>query len=152
MAHVEHLIHFCPICTTLLLNSLEKRWNREHVVFHHSAIFSHEVKHFGLRTTRAMYHAMNLRTKLVEQFLHHRGVGAGRGQHQFASADRSTLHFVLQGIASAKYQFLRYLMVETLWIFHGKILGKHIVPCTRQSIASHTTIVFGLVSGLSATR
>ena len=152
MSHVEHFVHLSPIRSTLLLNRLEEWRDRKHIVFHHSAILTHKVKHFGLSTTCAMHHTMYLRTQLIQQFLHHWSISTGRGEYQFSCTYRSAFHLVLQCIFTAIYEFRRHLMVETLRIFHGKILCKHIMASTRKSIASHATIVFCFVSGLSTTR
>ena len=51
VAHIEHLVHLCPISAALLMNSLEERWNREEVILDHATVVTDKVKDLGLCTT-----------------------------------------------------------------------------------------------------
>jgi hypothetical protein len=84
MTHVEYLIHFLPVGTRAVVDGLEERWNREHVVLHYLAVLAYEVKNLGLGTTGAVNHTVNLWAEFVENLLDDRSVGAGRRENQLA--------------------------------------------------------------------
>ena len=43
MTHVEYLIHFLPVGSRAVVDGLEERWNREHVVLHNLAVLVYEM-------------------------------------------------------------------------------------------------------------
>jgi len=76
VAHVEHLVHLAPVGAAALVDNLEERWYREHVVLDDAAVLAHKVEHLGLCAACAVHHAVYLGAQLVEQPLDDRGVGA----------------------------------------------------------------------------
>ena len=139
---VEHLVHLLPVSFALFLDELKQRRDGEHVVLHHLAVVAYEMEHLGLGTTCAMHHAVDFRSEFVEHHLDDRSIGAGGGEHKLSGCDfgldNSWLgilfhdgiaygHFVGQAFHAAIHQFVGHLMVETLGIFLGKILRKHIM-------------------------
>ncbi|KAF5063097.1 hypothetical protein DSECCO2_298230 [anaerobic digester metagenome] len=47
----------------------------------------HKMQHLGLRTTRAVHHAVYLTMILIKYLFDNRGIGAGGGEDQFAHVD-----------------------------------------------------------------
>ena len=76
VTHIEYLVHLAPVCLRAVVDSLEQRGYREHIVLDDAAVVAYEVEYFGLCATRAMYHTMNLETQLVKQSLNDWSVGA----------------------------------------------------------------------------
>ena len=50
VSHVEHLVHFRPVSSALLMDSPEKRRYREQVILYHTHIISYKMQYLGLRT------------------------------------------------------------------------------------------------------
>ena len=50
MTHIEHLVHLCPICAALLMDSSEERWYREEIILDDADVVAHEMKNLGLST------------------------------------------------------------------------------------------------------
>ena len=148
MSHVEYLIHLFPVCAGTFLDGAEEGRNGEHVVFYHFAVLAHEVEHLGLRTTRAMYHAMYLWAHLVQQLLDDGRIGTGRGEHELTRIHGAVAYFIGQLVLSAIYQFLWYGMVVALGILLCQVLGEHVVTGTGKSIAAHAAVIFLFVCGL----
>ena len=136
----------------LLLNQTEQRRKGEEMVFHHMAVVTHKVEHLGLGTTRAVYHAVYLRTQLVEQHLDYRGVGAGGGEHQLAGSQTGAGHLVLQTALPAVHQLFRHRGVVALGILAGQVFGEHVVAGAGQTVAAHAAVVTALISRLAARR
>ena len=78
VATVEHLVHLAPVGPALLSDDAEEGRHREHVVLDDAAVLAHEVKHLGLGAARAVHHAVDSGTHLVEETPDDRGVSAGR--------------------------------------------------------------------------
>ena len=81
MAHIKYLVHLGPRCTALLLDQLEEWWDSEHIVLDHVLAFD-EVQHLSLGTTGAVYHTMDLRTKLIKNCFDDRSIGTRRREDQ----------------------------------------------------------------------
>ena len=93
VTHVEHLVHLFPWGPRLFLNQLEQGRNGEHIILHDVHIL-HEIHHFGLGTTGAVYHAVNLFPVLVKHLLDYRDVRTGRRQYQFPGINAQSGNFV----------------------------------------------------------
>ena len=152
MAHVEHLVHFSPVCAAFLRNGLEERGNGEHVVFDDLAVLAHEVQHLGLRSAGAVHHTMDFGAQLVEQSLHHGSISARRRKHQTAGIDRRTFDSIGQAVAAAIHKLFGHCLVVALGIFLRKILIENIMAGRGQAITTHSTVVAGFVGSLSGRR
>ena len=93
MTHVEHLVHFLPVSSRLLLNQLKQRRHWEKVVLY-DVLVGYEVHNLGLSSSRAVNHAMNVVAHSVEQFLDYWSIGAGRRKHQLASVYVNALYTI----------------------------------------------------------
>ena len=149
MSHVEYLVHFVPICSALFLDGAEEGRNGEEVVFDYQAIVAYEVEHFRLCASRAMHHAVDVRTECIEQLLDHRRIRAGRREHQLAGIDGRAFYQVGQLQVSAVYQVFGHGVVVAFRIFLRQVFGEHIVACRGQPVASHAAVVFFFIRGLS---
>mgnify|MGYP003299334699 CR=1 FL=1 len=68
VTHVEYLVHLGPVGVALFVNGLEEGRHGEHVVLDDVKLVD-EVQNLGLRTARAVYHAMDVVAHLVEDLL-----------------------------------------------------------------------------------
>ena len=94
VSHIKHLIHFAPVCPALFGNSLEKRRNREHIVFYHLAVFANKMKHLRLCAPCAVHHSVDVGTHFVQDAFNNRSVSTCGRQNQFASIDRGSCNLI----------------------------------------------------------
>ena len=149
MSHIEYLVHFIPIGTTLFFDSTEQRRNREKVILNHTAVVAYEVQNFSLCTTRTVNHTVNLRTQCIEQFLHYRSICTGWRKYQLTGIQRRTFYSICQFQITAVNQILGHSLVVTFRIFFGQVFCEYIVTGTCQTVATHTAVIFFFVSSLS---
>ena len=108
--------------------------------------------HFGLGSTRAVYHTVHAWAHLVEQFLDDGCVGAGGREYQFAGIDSQFGNLVGQFQLARVYQLFRYGVVVALGIFGSEVFGKDIVAGRGESVAAHTAVVLFFVRGFAVGR
>jgi len=150
VSHIEYLVHFAPVRITLFFDSLEQRRNREKVIFDDAAVVAYKMQNFGLCAAGAVHHAMNFGTEGIEQLFHYRRIRAGRREHQLAGIQRTAFDAVSKFHFSAVYQLVGYGFVIAFRIFLGEVFGENIVAGAGKSVATHTTVIFFLISGLPA--
>ena len=149
VSHIEHLIHFFPICSGAIMDGFEQRWYGEHVVFDYFAVVVDEMEHFRLGSACAMHHAMNLRPHFIQHSLDDRRVGTSGGENQLTCVYGRTFYGVCQLVTAAVDQFGWYSMVVALRIILGQILAEDIMTCRSQAITTHAAIVTAFIRGLS---
>ena len=88
MTHVEYLVHLCPVCAALLVDSLEKRRYREEVVLDHTDVVAYEMKDLGLSAARAVNHTMDLWSEGIKKLLHYRSICTCRRKDELTGIDR----------------------------------------------------------------
>ena len=96
VSHVEHLVHLFPVGSRFALNQVKQRRHGEHVVLYHMLVLD-KVHDFGLGASRAVNHAVDVGTHLVEKLLDNGGVGAGGRQNELTGVDRR----VVDGVGEA---------------------------------------------------
>ena len=87
-----------------------------------------EMQHFGLAAARAVYHAVEVVPVVAQYLFDDRGVGPCRGEHQFTHGQILTRHLVGEFVFPGVDQIRRNVVVETLWVFRGQVVGKYVVP------------------------
>ena len=86
VAHIEDLVHFVPIGTTLFMNQAEERRDGEKVVLDDMNIVD-KMEHLGLGTATTMNHTVDVGTELVEDTADDRCIGTGGREDHFAGID-----------------------------------------------------------------
>lgn len=121
VSHVEDLVHFLPISSAFIMNHLEERRHREHVVLYDATVVIHEMKHLCLRSTCTVYHTMNLRTELVKHLLYHRCISACRRKHELSGINSKSFYCISEFLCTGINKFVRNFLVIGLRIFLRKI-------------------------------
>ena len=85
----------------------------------------HEIHHFGLGSTGAVYHTVNLFPVLVKHLLDYRDIRTGRRQYQFPGINAQSGNFVCQFTFSGVNEFFRNGVVIALRVFLRQIFGKY---------------------------
>ena len=80
------------------------------------AVVAYEMQNFCLCSTGAVYHAMYVRTHLVQDTTNDRGIGAGRGEHQLTGINGGAVYGVGQLVFTAIHKVVRNGGVETFGI------------------------------------
>ena len=149
MAHVEYLVHLFPVSAGAVMDGLEERRYREHVVLHDLAVVTNEMQHLRLGATGAVDHSVDLRTQLVEELLDDGGIGTCRGEDELAGIDGDAVDSVGEFVLTTVDEVVGDSMVIALGIFCGKVFGKDIMTGTRQTVAAHAAIIAVLVGSLT---
>src|SRR5690606_18276952 len=99
VAHVEHLVHFLPIRSTLFLDDFEQWQHIEKVVLDNVESFN-KVEYFRLSAAAAMNHTVYVAAHLLQYLDDNRSVRARRREHKFPDVDLQPWNAVCNAIAT----------------------------------------------------
>ena len=95
-----------------------------------------------------MDHAVHRIKVRFQDFLDDGRKCSGGAQYHFSCIDTEAWNINRIGhpVLSNVYHFLREVWVKRFRMFFSIYLGKHIVSCTCQAIATNPTVVFGFIT------